>query len=203
MHLEVLVEELSTEAALTNLLPKLLPAHAQLAVRVFNGKQDLLRSLPNRLRGYAHWLPEDWHIVVLVDRDADDCRELKQRLDDAAIDAGLIPKSRVRGAERFHVLNRIAVEELEAWFLGDVSALRAAYPAVPETLGERRAYRDPDAIRGGTWEALARVLGYSRETYPKIAVAREVSRHMKPARNRSHSFQVFASGIAGLVARDT
>ncbi|MGD9494871.1 MAG: hypothetical protein AB7Y46_01045, partial [Armatimonadota bacterium] len=62
--------------------------------------------------------------------------------------------------------------------------------------------RDPDAIRGGTKEKLARVLGYSPGTYPEIAVARVVSEHMVPERNRSHSFQVFASGIAALVASD-
>lgn len=50
----------------------------------------------------------------------------------------------------FQVLNRLAIEELEAWFFGDVAALHSAYPRVPSTLGRRSRYRDPDAIRGGT-----------------------------------------------------
>ena len=29
------------------------------------------KNLEPRLRGYARWLPEDWRIVVMVDRD--DC----------------------------------------------------------------------------------------------------------------------------------
>lgn len=201
MHLEVFVEERSAEAALSNLLPHLMREDWTSLVHSFRGKHDLLVKLPDRLRGYSHWSHPDWRVIVLVDRDADDCRDLKARLDAIAADAGLVPKARAMGG-RFHVLNRLAIEELEAWFFGDVDALRAAYPSVPETLASREPYRDPDAIRGGTWEALARLLGYSRETYPKIAVARKVSRHMVPSRNRSHSFHVFAEGIAELAADD-
>lgn len=202
MHLEVLVEEPSAEAALTNVLPKLLPPNAEFVIHVFRGRGDLLRKLPARLAGYRRWLPSDWHVVVLTDRDASDCLSLKCELDDAAVWAGLVPRSHAPAGARFHVLNRIAIEELEAWFFGDVVALRAAYPRVPESLDRRKAYRDPDAIRGGTKERLARVLGYGRDTYPEIAVARAVSEHMVPERNRSHSFQVFAAGIAALVAGD-
>jgi hypothetical protein len=52
----------------------------------------------------------------------------------------------------------LAIEELEAWFFGDMDAVRALYPRVPETLEQRAGFRDPDAIRGGTWEALERIL---------------------------------------------
>ncbi len=202
MHLEVLVEEPSAEVALSNLLPRLMPAGSTFRLHVYNGKQDLLRRLPNRLRGYRGYLPADWHVVVLVDRDNDDCHELKQHLDRAATDAKLTPKSQAQASARFHVLNRIAVEELEAWFFGDIAALRTAYPRVPESLDRKQPYRDPDAIKGGTKERLARVLGFGRDTYPEIAVARAVSKHMVPERNRSRSFQIFASGIAALVRDD-
>lgn len=201
MHLEVITEEPSATAALQNLMPRLLPQGSSFALRPFSDKNELLSRLMDRLRGYRHWASDDWYVVVLVDRDADDCQELKARLDVIATEAGLVPKARSMDG-RFHVLNRIAIEELEAWFFGDVPALCAAYPHVPETLGEKASYRDPDLIRGGTWEHLARVLGYSHDTFPKIAVAREVSKHMDPTRNRSHSFQVFASGIAELSSDD-
>jgi len=194
MHIEVYLEEESAEAALTNLLPRIMPADWTAAPYVFHGRNDLLRRLRPHLRKYLHWPEGDWRVVVLVDRDSNDCHELKVRLDDIAEAAGLVPKSRADG-RCFHVLNRIAIEELEAWFFGDVEALRAAYPAVPETLAER-------AFEGGTAEALARVLGFPPDRLPKIAVARAISQHMDPARNRSCSFQVFRSGIAGLVAGD-
>jgi len=38
--------------------------------------------------------------------------------------------SATSGSSNFQVLNRLAVEELESWFLGDVEALHAAYPHV-------------------------------------------------------------------------
>jgi hypothetical protein len=60
----------------------------------------------------------------------------------------------------------------------------------------------PDAIAGGTWEALERLLrrlNYFPEGLPKIAVARKVSEHMDPERNRSKSFQVFRDGLLVLV----
>ncbi len=199
MHVEFLVEERSVEVALGNLLPKMLPEGCGYRIHTFQGKPDLLKSLPHRLRGYAQWLPEDWRIVVLVDEDRQNCRDLKGSLEHAALDAGLHTKAKRHAG--FQVLNRIVVEELEAWLLGDIEALVAAYPGVPGTLGSKRGYRDPDAIGGGTWEALARALrqaGYYRSSFPKIEVARRVSAHMDPARNRSRSFRHFVAGLEAL-----
>ena len=132
MHIEFLVEEYSAEAALKNLLPSILSEETTFAIRPFSGKQDLLSQLPKRLNGYQKWLPEDWRIVVLVDRDRESCRTLKTRLEDAALQAGLATKSSVRGQGRFAVINRLAIEELEAWFFGDPEALVQAYPRVPD-----------------------------------------------------------------------
>ena len=101
----------------------------------------------------------------------------------------------------FVVLNRIAVEELEAWFFGDIAALANAFPGVSPTLGAQARYRDPDAIAGGTWEALQRVLqkaGYFGGGLPKIEVARTLAKHMDPARNTSSSFRQFVQGLAAL-----
>jgi hypothetical protein len=69
LHLELLVEEPSMEAFLRALLPRMLPAGHTFEVHPFQGKDDLLGKLKARLRGYAQWLPEDWRIVVVVDRD--------------------------------------------------------------------------------------------------------------------------------------
>jgi len=99
------------------------------------------------------------------------------------------------------VLNRIAVEELEAWFFGDIVALAGAFPRVSPTLGQQAAFRDPDGIEGGTWEVLERVLqraGYFGGGLPKIEVAREVARHMDSTRNTSRSFRHFTQGLASL-----
>ncbi len=195
MHFEVLVEDPSTQAAMEVLLPKLLGEGHTWRTHNFRDKRNLLRELPRRLKGYRKWLPPDWYIVVVVDEDRQDCLALKARLNRAAREAGLSDR----------VLNRIAVEELEAWWFGDVEALRAVYPRLPATLGRWERYRDPDAIRGGTWEALDRELrraGY-REGLLKVEAARRIAAHLEPERNRSHSFQVFRDGLRRLLERDT
>jgi hypothetical protein len=68
-HLEILVEERSMEVFLRAHLPRLLGGDATFNVYPSQGKQDLMRNLPDRLKGYASWLPEGWRIVVVVDRD--------------------------------------------------------------------------------------------------------------------------------------
>lgn len=196
MHVELYLEEPSAEAALEVLLPRILGPGVTFKLHPFNGKPALLRKLPDRMRGYSRWLPADWRIVVLVDEDREDCEELKRRILEAVEAAGLEPAS--AGRPDGQVLPRIAVEELEAWFLGDVPALCAAFPGVPPSLGSRERFRDPDAVRGGTWEALARVLaraGHFVEGYPKIEVARRVAEKMDPERNTSRSFGAFRDGL--------
>lgn len=202
MRVEFLVEEPSIEAALENLLPKMLDPQIETAIHNFHDKLNLLAKLPTRLKGYSKWLPGDWRIVVLIDEDRQDCEKLKSQLEKAASDARLITKSAAPDDSRFQVLNRIVIEELEAWFFGDVEALVKAYPRVPATLAEKRGYGNPDAITGGTWEVLERVLqrvGYYPGGLPKIEVARNISQHMEPSRNRSKSFNHFMTGLQALV----
>jgi len=150
-------------------------------------------------------MPADWRIVVLLDADRDDCRILKKNLEDCACSAGFVTKSRSADGVSFHVVNRIIVEELEAWFFGDVEALTMAYPGIPATLGKKARYRDPDAIAGGTWETLQKLLkqaGYYPQRMPKIEVARKISHHMDPDRNRSRSFQLFRDTVRQFVKDD-
>ena len=198
LHLEFLVEEASLEAALTQLLPKILPSNITFNIHPYGGKPDLLAKVPNRLKGYQAWLPPDWKIVVLIDEDREDCLKLKKQLEDMAISAGLITKSSCQKDKSFQVLNRIVVEELEAWFFGDVEAICQAYPKVSPNLAKQKRYRDPDGIKGGTWEALERVLqnaGYHAGGLEKYKASSEISKYMNPESNRSKSFQVFYQGL--------
>ena len=199
MHIEFLLEEPSAEALLEGLLPRMLPVETTWKLHGFQGKDDLLKNLASRLKGYKHWLPADWRIAVLIDEDRENCHVLKSKLEAAAKVAELPTRSSVKRGARFSVLNRIAIEELEAWFFGDPEALAAAYPGVPPTLGAKAKYRQPDAITGGTWEALERVLqraGHFVGGLAKIELAREMGLRMQPEKNTSRSFQAFAAGIA-------
>jgi len=189
-HVEVLVEEQSMQAALQDLLPRILGS-ISVVVHAHQGKRDLLGKLPSRLRGYARWITESYRIVVIVDRDDDDCHELKARLEAMAASADLATRSSTPDPGSIRVIPRIAIEELESWYFGDWQAVRTAYPAVPREVITKRGFRDPDAIRGGTWEAFERVLqkaGYFAGGLSKIEAARKIAPHMDPERNRSASF---------------
>jgi len=187
------------EEALRLIVPKVV-GELSFEIYPYQCKQDLLAKLPARLRGYAAWLPEGWRIVVIVDRDDDRCGDLKHQLDAAALNAGL--RTRTHGSgPRVQVVNRLAIEELEAWFFGDWQAVRSAYPKANANIPVKQAYRDPDAIVGGTWEALERILqrgGYFRTGLRKIEAARTIARHMEPQRNRSTSFQIFCAALGEL-----
>ena len=162
-------------------------AVAHYDIHVFQGKQDMLRKLPNRLRGYRHWIPAGYYVIILLDCDRDDCRKLKGRIEKLALAAGLATKTQPRLDGQFEVVTRIAIEELEAWYFGDIPALRKAFPRLPGGLARRAAFRAPDAIEGGTWERLEHLLqraGYYPGGLAKTDLAQRVAPHMALGRNR-------------------
>ncbi len=202
MHLEFLVEEQSMEVFLQGILPRLLPNPHTFKIHVFQGKSDLMKRLSERLRGYYRWLPCNYRIVVMVDRDDDDCRALKMRLNAAVEASHLRPRSRA-GHGSWQVVNCIVIEELEAWYFGDWEAVRRAYPKVSENTTRKVRYRNPDAISGGTCQAFERILkrhGYFKTGLRKIEAAQAIAAYVEPERNRSHSFAVFRKALAAVTA---
>lgn len=193
------------EAFLDGFLPRLLPAEVPRKIIDHGSKQQLLRELPRRLSGYARYPIECRpKALVLVDRDADDCRVLKTDLERYAADAGLASKSAPAPDGLFDVVNRVVIEELEAWYFGAVPALTVAYRGVPANLAAQQAYRDPDNVRGGTHEALLQLLkryGHYRglEYLPKMDAARRMSKILDPDTNRSGSFGQFLNGLNALL----
>jgi Domain of unknown function (DUF4276) len=201
-HVELLVEEPSMEAALRRLLPRVL-SHLTFEVYPHQCKDELLLRLPQRLRGYSQrrksdsWFRDHCRIVVVIDRDDENCAELKRRLDTMAEDAALVTRSNAKG-NLYTVANRLAIEELEAWYFGDWEAVRAAYPRVSASVPVQAKYRHPDAIAGGTWEAFERVLqkaGYFSGGLRKVEAARAIGVHMEPSRNTSPSFCIFRDAL--------
>ncbi|MFH2131906.1 MAG: DUF4276 family protein [bacterium] len=201
-RLIVCVEEYSMEAALQILLPRML-GNIDFQILRFQCKDDMLKQLPARLKGFSNWLPENWSILVLVDRDDDDCMQLKHQLEKMAEDAGFLTKTNASSGQCFKVTNRIVIEELEAWYFGDWDAVRTAYPKVAKTIPDKAGYRDPDAIRGGTWEALERIMkraGYFSTGLRKTECARQVAQYMKLQQNHSHSFKMFYTAVNTIMA---
>lgn len=81
-YLVFFVEEPSMEAFLTALLPNVLPENVPYEIRPFNGKHDMLKKLENRLLVYSGWIPEEYRIFILIDKDSDDCQQLKQKIEE-------------------------------------------------------------------------------------------------------------------------
>jgi len=213
MHFEVLVEDRSGKEALEIIMEKILGANSSehsWKIISYKGsgripkdlrgvtdprKRILLDRLPKLLRGYGRSLQDSSSVLVVVDLDARDCMAFKRELLDV-LDACY---------PRPSTLFRIAIEEGEAWLLGDRDAVRAAYPKAKESV--LNGYVQ-DSICG-TWEVLAdavhsggaaqlKATGYPELGIAKSEWARKIARHMDMDKNRSKSFQVFRDGVRNL-----
>lgn len=83
-RLEFLVEERSMAEVLKVLLPRILPASWVLDenyfIRPHEGKSDLKRSIPKKLKGFAQHKEQTTGFIIIQDQDSNDCRQLKQEL---------------------------------------------------------------------------------------------------------------------------
>jgi hypothetical protein len=134
-------------------------------------------------------------VVVVVDLDTRDCNAFKRELLDVLSACTPAPKT----------LFRIAIEEMEAWLLGDKEAVLAAYPAAKQQVLNRY---EQDSICG-TWELLADAThkggaaALKREGWPapgraKCEWAEKIGPLVDIDRNTSKSFQVFRDGVRAL-----
>ncbi|CAM2754238.1 DUF4276 family protein [Skermania piniformis] len=201
-HLELLVEDRSTATVMKIIIPRIAP-DLSFAVRSFDGKTDIEKKLTTTLRGLrSHVRRLDGAVVVVVDRDIEDCRKLRSRIARRAEDAEWSTSERPRH-DAPTVMVRIAVEELEAWFLGDVSAICSAYPRVnPKIHLARSKLRAPDDVVGAADE-LERILnkaGYHKGRLVKTTAAADIAAHMDVENNHSPSFRAFRDGVRRLVA---
>lgn len=182
MKLIFLLEEPSTKHLLDILLPKILPEDVEFQTIPHNGKRDLERSIPRKLRGWNE--PGDIRFVILHDQDTQNCVQLKQSL-----------LKLCEGSQR-PVLVRIACQEMEAWYFGDMNAVALAYdkPRLRQISGQRR-YRVPDQIPSPK-EDLRKLV----PEHQQIAGAKRVAPHMNIENNTSESFRQFVSGVRRLAA---
>jgi hypothetical protein len=100
MKIVFLLEEPSMAALLEGLVPRVLPGVPFQCIP-HEGKADLEKSIPRKLRG---WREPDVRFVVIRDQDSADCKDVKRRL--AAL---------CKQGNRPDTVVRIACRELEAW----------------------------------------------------------------------------------------
>ena len=167
---------------LDGLLPRLFPALRFQCVP-HDGKQDLEKSIPRKLRA---WREPGVRFVVARDQDSADCRQVKARLANLCRNAG-----------RADVLVRVVCRELEAWYIGDPEALVRAFPEARRRrrmLRElnRARYRNPDTVVRPS-EAIARQIPEFQRRLGARRMAILLSQE-----NRSRSYQVFLEGVERL-----
>jgi hypothetical protein len=169
------------KALLDVLLPQILPTGVHFRCIPHQGKQDLEKSIPRKLRT---WQTPNTSFVIVHDKDRANCIEVKNRLVQLCVQAG-----------RPDSLVRIACHELESWFLGDLAAVEKAFNI--KKLAEQqqnRKYKIPDKLSNASEELEKLVKGYR-----KISGAKKIATHMTIEQNYSHSFNCFITGVNGLI----
>lgn len=150
--------------------------------------RGLLDQLPAKLRAYANVSQhEPIHVVVLLDADDEDPAALAESISKVAkqVSPGLAP------------LVRLAVEETEAFYLGDLAGIKKAYPNA--NMERARAYV-PDSICN-TWELFGRVVNDGGENKVAWAEAMGPVLTTKASASRSPSFKDLVQGLLGLASQ--
>ena len=179
MTLVFLLEERSMQAFLAGFLPRILPPGVEFKLIPHEGKQDLDRSIPRKLRA---WRDPSARFIIVRDQDSDDCRRLKARLINLCERAG-----------RPDTLIRIACRELEAWYLAELAALDVAYGTRVAHHQEQRKFRSPDNSGSPVVELRRLVPDFS-----KVDGARRLGLLLDPSNTRSTSFAQFVTGVQRL-----
>ena len=214
MHFEVLVEDLSGKKALDILIPKIIGDQHTFRVIEYRGighipknlksstdasKRVLLDRLPKLLRGYGKTFAgytENYPAAVIVVCDLDDkcLKVFRQEL------FRVLNACNPRPVTRFC----IAIEEGEAWLLGDIPAIKTAYPNARDNI--LNGYTN-DTICG-TWELLANAISQGGATglknrravgTEKSIWATRIAPHMNVEANNSPSFRYFRQKIQELM----
>ena len=215
MHFEFLVEDQSGGMVLNTLVPKIISTDDTFKIKTYKGighlpkgmkprsdprKRILLDQLPRLLRGHGNtyhkgstYFPTT--AIVICDLDDRCLKSFRKELLDVLNACNPKPETRFC----------IAIEEGEAWFLGDVPAIKSAYPKTKDAVLE--TYKS-DSICG-TWEKLAdavfpggatalKARGGQATGREKSAWAKKITPHMDVDNNTSPSFCHFRLKIREL-----
>jgi len=217
MHFEILVEDQSGKKTLDILIPKIIGEAHSFRTHAYKGigriprnmkdpndpsKRILLENLPKLLRGYGktfcgYGTQYSAAVIVVCDLDQNCLKIFRQEL--LRILHACDPKPETRFC--------FAIEEGEAWFLGDLNAVKTAYPNARDEI--LNIYRN-DSICG-TWEKLADAIysggssalrgkGWQTVGMEKSKWAENITPYMQISRNRSPSFCYFRNTMQQLAA---
>jgi len=212
MHTEFLVEDLSGENFLNEILPKLVHEPNSYRVHPYKGighipkdlkttddakKRILLENLPKILRGYNNMVKKTegnykLYVFLVCDLDKKCFKKFRNEI--------LQLKSKVAAQLDFQLC--FAIEEGEAWLLGDKTAIKLAFPNAKDSILGSYKY---DSICN-TWELLADALekggasklkenGYKKVGEAKSNWAIKIGQKMDLDTNKSKSFCYFLEKV--------
>ena len=215
MHFEFLVEDQSGKRALKILVPRIIGNGHTFRILAYKGigsipknlktsrganKRILLDQLPRLLRGHGKTYPKgstNYPVAVIVVCDLDGKHLKSFRKELLVVLNACDPKPETRFC--------IAIEEGEAWFLGDIPAIKSAYPRAKKPV--LKTYKSDSVC--GTWEKLAdavfsggatalKARGWQAVGTEKSAWAKKITPHMDVNNNTSPSFGYFRLKIREL-----
>jgi hypothetical protein len=211
MHFHILSEDLSGKKALEILIPKIISQDNTFEIHSYKGLgslpkhldqkvdpkvETLLNKLPMILRALGKtYLHKNACVFVICDLDRKDLKSFRQEL------MKTLNQCNPKPLTRFCV----AIEENEAWYLGDIPAIKRAYPQAKDEI--LNAYIN-DSICG-TWEYLASATveggpqklinkGWWAIGEQKFYWAENIAPHMDTEQNSSPSFRYFRDHLREL-----
>lgn len=219
MHFEILVEDISGKTALEIIVPKIISTEQHtFNIHSYKGighkvpkdlkstsdakKRILLDLLPKIVQGWGKTLSDypyySFVLIVICDLDNRCLSTFRRELLD------LVDKCTPKPKTQFC----IAIEEGEAWYLGDLAAVREAYPRAKESV--LKGYTN-DSICG-TWEKLADAVfsggkeklskqGWQAIGLEKTNWANNIAPHMDVDNNLSPSFRYFRDKLRDLTSQ--
>lgn len=207
MNFEFLIEDISGKAMLEELVPKIIDTKKH-TYRIISykgigsipkglktsqdaSKRALLNQLPKLLSGYGktyQYNQNDNAVIVVCDLDDKNENDFVNELNHILESCNPAPQAKFC----------LAIEEGEAWLLGDTQAIKAAYPKAKDSV--LNTYNN-DSICG-TWELLADAIytggsqklkkaGYIETGLQKKIWAKNICPHMDINNNKSPSFNNF------------
>ncbi len=218
MHFQILVEDRSGKTALDIVVPRIIGQGHTFDVKAYKGigrlpsglqpqsdpqKRILLDQLPRLIQGYgkSYAPPSDYPfcLVVVCDLDKRCLKEFRSELLGVLNNCSPMPKT----------LFCIAVEEGESWLLGDIDAVKAAYPNAKEPI--LKAYVNDSIV--GTWEVLANAVhrdgavalsaaGWQTVGQAKSQWAERIAAIMDIDNNHSPSFIYFRDKLRSIIQEE-
>ena len=180
-----LLEERSMKELLEVLLPRVIPKNVTFKCISHEGKQDLEKSIPRKLKAWK----TAGRFIIMRDQDSGNCVKIKNHLKNLSNKSG-----------RSDTLIRIVCHELESWFLGDLAAVEKAFDLKTGELSKKqnnKKYRNPDKLNSAKQELKKLV-----DSYQPISGSRKIGEYLEIKnldKNKSYSFKMFLKALKKII----